>query len=639
MQTVATVIPGSHYNVYGKIYEVITVEVDRLTLRSVTQKHILFFAPDLFNSLLIKGELRLHAMALTDASYETYLLTLPQDQKKKVLRKIYYVRRLAERFQGSLPRSAVETELERLAEEFGDEHAPGYTTAYLWFRVFRESNFNPYSLVKRKSTRPRGKQLGRETHEIISQFVHKYYLQPKHPTIKTLHTLIEGHIENENDARSSYSTEKIKIPSLPTVSRDTKRISQYYKDARQLGHKLAEKTNNYSVKQVISRFLLRLVEGDSHEMDIIVVDEIGRVLGRPWLHILVETSTRYIIGYELSLTPPCAEKFLKSLRMALLANDQYHGGRMGEISVDNGAEANNDTVKNVGYLLNVKIDYGPPATPNARAIVERFFGTLNSQLTHSMEGSTDSNPIIGKYYKAEDGACVQMIELNELFDLFVHGVYHHEYHSALYTSPNEAWLTALREQLPPERYTQDSLNGLCRQVLSKRINNGRVQHKYLSWTGPALPDIAARLGPKKKAKVYLDITDLSTVWIAHPDKPTELYKAYATAPHYQNKLTMYAHELVLKELKEKKKRFDGSFARQTLLIIYNKIWEIKHNSTPQSRHNRRKNKALLVAAEQLGLPPEYASLEHDTPLSLPETPPSDTVLEELQSFPTYIQPR
>jgi putative transposase len=640
MDAVSTIHPGSQYDLYGELYEVITIEPTRISLRSVQHKHPLFFTPDLFNTMRLKGELRLHALALIDQSFEICLQGLPLKQKKSAERKIFYTRGIQECFQGSLPKNAVIKEVARLAKLYDNDRAPSYGSIYLWCRIYRESNYNPFSLIKRPSTRPRGKNLCSETHTIISRFIYKFYLQPKHPSIKTLHKLIWAQIDKENDARSSYSTEKISVPSLSTVMRSVKRINNYYKDTLQLGTKEAERVNNYSVKGNPSPALLRLVEGDSHEMEILVVDELGRVLGHPWLHLLIEVSTRYVIGYELSLTPPCAEKFLKSLRMALSTSDQgYYGGRPIEITVDNGAEAANDAVHNIGDRLCINIHYAPPRTPNAKAIVERFFATLNSQFTHAMEGSTGTDPIIGKHYNAEDGACFQMSQLNRLFDRFIHGVYHNEYHTTIHTSPNDAWATALRNQLPPERFTPTALNGLCRLPLLKSINNGRVQHLNLTWTDPALPDIAARLKPKQKAKVYLDITDLSTVLVAHPNAPTELFEARATDPHYQNNLTLYAHQLVLDKLKEQKRKFDGSLARQTLLEIYNEIWEIKSNYSIESRRKRRQHKKLLLAAERLGMSGTNKPKVLKEKELLPSKVSKEAVAGKLYDLPTYVVKR
>ena len=644
--TSSTVLkPGSQYNLYGKLYEVITVETTRISLREVQHKNPLFLAPELFNTLALKGEIRLHALTLIDQSYEVMLQCLPQKAKQSAQRKIYYARELNTLFQSALPKINIELEAKRLAKDYNNDHPPCYTSLYTWCRTYRESNFNPCSLIKRSSDRPRGKKLTSETHIIISDFTHKFYLQPKHPTIETLQKLIHAHIDNENDGRSTYSKIKIDVPSTSTVKRDIRRINQYYKDIKQLGRKQAEKCSNYSEKQNPSKVLLRFVQGDSHEMDIFIVNEMGKILGRPWLHVLVEVSTRYIIGYEISLTPPCAEKFLKSLRMALSSEDESrYGGRPVEITLDNGAEADNGAVKNIGQLLCINIHYAPPGTPNAKAIVERFFGTLNSQLTHAMEGSTGSNPIIGNFYSAEDGACFQLNELVQLFDRYIFDVYHNEYHQTIRTSPNEAWASALRDQLPPERYTPAALNGLSRLPLNKRIYGGRVHHANLSWTGPALPDIAARLGPKQKATIYLDITDLSTVWVAHPDKPTELFVAFATDPLYQNNLTMYAHQLVQKKFNLDKKKFDGSLARQALLEIYNIIWEIKFNAQSKSRSSDRKNKALLVAAERLGISRAHKQADdlNEQIGNYPQLSPfltRELSPEQLHEFPIYTLDR
>ena len=107
---------------------------------------------------------------------------------------------------------------------------------------------------------------------------------------------------------------------------------------------------------------------------------------------------------------------------------------------------------------------------------------------------------------------------------------------------------------------------------------------------------------------------------------------------------MYAHQLVQKKLNLDKKRFDGSLARQALLEIYNLIWEIKFNAQSKSRRGDRKNKALLVAAERLGISETHKQVDDpnekisNSP-QLSQVPANELSPEQLQEFPIYTLDR
>jgi len=466
-------------------------------------------------------------------------------------------------------------ELKLLAISYGDTKPPCYTSAYNWFRQYRESNFNPMVLVKKPSTRPRGKQLCKATHIIIRDHINTLYLQRTHPNIKSLHAFIKAFIENENKARLDYTSDVIDTPSLSTVYRTIKNLNGYLLDFHHHGREYAAKTHKFGVKQAPLHTLLALVEGDSHLVDLELIDQNGNNLGRPWLFVLIELMTRCIIGWELSFTPPCAAKVLRAFRMALeVSIDGRPGGRMEELVLDNGMETANHTIQNIADLLGFKITYGPPGCPNVKAHVERFFGTLNTSLIHSIPGTTFSNPVQRGDYNSEKNACLTIEQLNEQFSNWVQNVYHDSYHSGINQSPRMAWTAALAMQLPPEHYSKDDVNALCRSLTYRKLANGRVRFSKISWTGPALAEIAHHLRSNQKALVYYDLTDLSTVWVAHPDRPTELFEAFATEPGYQNHLSLFEHELVLAQLKEQHIAFNESTARQTLTEIHRKIQQI-----------------------------------------------------------------
>jgi putative transposase len=412
-----------------------------------------------------------------------------------------------------------------------------------------------------------------------------------------LHQFITAFIENENEHRSIYSDSAIKVPSLSTIHRAVKRINPYLRDLHHHGKKIAEKNSNFGFKQVPPSTLLSVVEGDAHLVDLELIDDMGNNLGRPWLYVLIEVMTRCIIGWELSFTPPCAEKVIRAFRMALMVSTNGEpGGRMEELILDNGVEGNNHIFKNIARLVGFKLTFAPPGCPNAKSHVERFFGTLNTSLIHPIPGTTFSNPEMKGDYKSEKKACLTLEQLQGILSRWIRDVYHTSYHTGINNTPRSAWDTAVKIHFPPERYSQLDLDALCRSLTYRKITGGRVTFEYLSWTGPALPYVAKELKTGQQAMIFYDSSDLAKVWVAHPDRPSELYEAYATEPDYQNGLTLFEHKLVRSQLKKERHLFSGFTARHALLKIHEGIQFIGErrrtmNSSKKDQTNSESKKA------------------------------------------------
>jgi putative transposase len=52
--------------------------------------------------------------------------------------------------------------------------------------------------------------------------------------------------------------------------------------------------------------------------DVMVVDQAGALLGRPWLSIVVDTYSRCIMGMQLGFDPPSAQLVCLALRHGIL---------------------------------------------------------------------------------------------------------------------------------------------------------------------------------------------------------------------------------------------------------------------------------------------------------------------------------
>ena len=64
---------------------------------------------------------------------------------------------------------------------------------------------------------------------------------------------------------------------------------------------------------------------DHTRVDLLVVDQVGEVLGRPWLTTIVDTHSRCIIGIHLGMEAPSAVVVCLALRHAILPKQYTHG--------------------------------------------------------------------------------------------------------------------------------------------------------------------------------------------------------------------------------------------------------------------------------------------------------------------------
>lgn len=600
MNNTSPVRPGAQYLVYQDLHEVVSVDPTQISLRSIQNKRFVYIPHDTFRVLQISGEVMLHQQAPIDKSLASILTNLDTEQSGKLQRAIYYVRALAKEFNGILPRAQTITAIKSLAASRGDPKPPGYTTAYNWFKVYKKANYNPLALLKTPSHRPRGKQLGEEVHAIIREHIHTFYLKRPHPSVKILHGFIKTHIENKNSARMLTNAPLLNAPSKSSVHRDINKINRYLLDLKHHGKKFADKAHKYGLKHAASPTLLAQVQGDSHLVNLELIDDEGNNLGKPWLILLIEIKTRCIIGWELSFTPPCTEKALRAFRMALeVSENNQPGGRWEETGLDNGVETANPAIQNLAYIVGFELTYGPPGCPDVKAQIERFFGTLNTGLIHIIPGTTYSNPQERGDYNSKKNACLTIEQLNEKFARWIKDVYHELPHSGLGQSPRMAWEAAMEHQLPPERYSKNDMDELCRSLTFRKVRNGVVHLFGLTWTGPSLSEIAHRLKPNQKALVHYDSSDLSKVWLAHPDHPTEQVEAFATDPNYQNHLTLFEHQLVQAELKKKRQCYSETHARQALLEIHTEIQELYEQHKNRSGYKKSKtNKKSEKKARQ-----------------------------------------
>jgi len=165
---------------------------------------------------------------------------------------------------------------------------------------------------------------------------------------------------------------------------------------------------------------------DHTKIDVLVVDQAGEILGRPWLTIVVDTYSRCIMGLHLGFDAPSAQVVGLALRHAILPKqypaayelqqvwDTY--GLPRYLYTDGGKDFRSQHLEQVATELGIVLCLR--RKPSDGGIVERPFGTFNREFFSTLPGYVSSN-VMERSSKAETEACLTLLQVERLLVRYV----------------------------------------------------------------------------------------------------------------------------------------------------------------------------------------------------------------------------
>jgi len=424
-----------------------------------------------------------------------------------------------------------------------------------------------------------------EVEKLISDNIEKYYNTKQRLSQKMIHGFIKKEIQE------SYGLSE--IPSEKTVNRRIADTELYKKVKGRQGIYKAKKSFKAAGKSIVTSRILETVEADGTILDILVVDDdTGEVMCRPYATCLLDVHSRCVIAFFVSMIPFSAATILKAMTLAISGNNEKFGGLFESLIVDNGSDYISLALRNFCNTTGIQIEHGAPRDPNSKPHVERFFGSLNSSLVHTLPGTTFSNPLDKGDYKSEKHACITMEQLNETIETWLENVYHRNIHRKLGRAPEKLWKESAKEN-PIITYPQEHLETIAREVETRRISKGRVTVHNLQWFSHALASLEQECisrNMKADVEVYIDTLDLEKVFIRDPRDHRILIQADSVIPSYTSGLSLYEHNKIFKERKKKGLAdLDSSEEYQLLLAK----WELIQKAENFSKEFSKKKIARL----------------------------------------------
>ena len=223
---------------------------------------------------------------------------------------------------------------------------------------------------------------------------------------------------------------------------------------------------------------------DHTELDVeLVCSTTGRNLGRPWLSLLTDAFSRRVLAITLSFDPPSYRSCMAIIRECV---GRYN--RLPQIFVvDGGAEFDSVYFETMLARYECTKKTRPPAKARFGSVVERLFGTCNSQFIHNLRGNTQVMRQVRQVTASvnpKHEAVWTLADLHDHLTRYLYEVYDSLDHPALGQSPREAYEAGM---------------AYAGQRPWRRINNDR---EFFIMTLPTTSTGTAQVLPGRGVKIH-----------------------------------------------------------------------------------------------------------------------------------------
>jgi putative transposase len=283
-----------------------------------------------------------------------------------------------------------------------------------------------------------GSKLPVATKLLMDEFIDKDYETLKQKTKRTSWLALRLECEERGIIAPSYKTYSLAIRRRPGFEQTLKRRGHRAAYAKEPFYwEVDLKTPRHGDRP------FEIGHVDHTELDIELVCSLtGRLLDRPWLTILTDAFSRRVLAFYVTFDAPSYRSCMMILRECV-----YRHGRLPQIVVvDGGREFGSTYFETLLARYRCTKKTRPPAKARFGSVVERMFGTTNTQFIHNLQGNTQITRCVRQVTKGVNprGQAVWALkELQDYLAAYFYEVYDTMDHPALGQSPREAYHAGL----------------------------------------------------------------------------------------------------------------------------------------------------------------------------------------------------
>jgi putative transposase len=280
---------------------------------------------------------------------------------------------------------------------------------------------------------------------------------------------------------------------------------------------------------------------DHTRVDVLLVDQYGELLSRPWLTTVIDTYSRCIMGINLGFDAPSSQIVGLALRHAILPK-KYRAeyklncewgtyGKPQHFYTDGGKDFRSNHVQQIstdlGFVCHLR------DRPSEGGIVERPFRTLNDQLFSTLPGYTGSN-VQKRPEDVEKDASLTLRELEQLIVRFICDRYNQSVDARMGDQTRfERWEAGLPKV--PDVIDERQLDICLMKAARRRVQRGgHLQFENLIYRGEYLAGYAG-----ETVSLRFDPKDITTVLVYRQENNQEVFLARAYAQGLETEQLSY----------------------------------------------------------------------------------------------------
>src|SRR6266571_2053280 len=384
-----------------------------------------------------------------------------------------------------------------------------------WLAHFRDAEaaygYGYIGLLPKTAARGnRNPKADEASRRLLDEAVTQFYARPKQQKKRDVfllyqRTCLEQNIQPVSERSFYRHLKKISGPALTEKRKGARAAYQ-------------ESTWNWELERTTPRHGDRpweIAHIDHTQLDIELLSSLGKPLGRPWATFLVDAYSRRLLSVYLTFDPPS----YRSVMMVLRACVQRLGRLPQMLVVDGGKEFRSRYFEALVNSYACHKKYRPWAKPRYGSVIERLFGTTNTEFVFNLSGNTQASKMGRLMTKAVNPKNQAVWQLPDLYDFlceWAYEVYDQQTHPALSQSPRAAWESGLDlgGQREHRRIRYDdvfrvlTLPGSPRDTALVYRNHGIQFHYLLYWNDVlASPSVVGT-----KVKLRYDPFDISHVY-------------------------------------------------------------------------------------------------------------------------------
>lgn len=457
-------------------------------------------------------------------------------------------------------------------------------TIYRLIRKWRDSDRSIAALAPDSSKGGKGSlRLPNNVELLISQAISDIYLSKQRPSVAALMRIIKERCHKVG----------LNYPAVGTVRARIKRLQADKVLSLREGLNAVRKLHPITGQFPKTNNPMEIVQIDHTLVDIIIVDTFNRqTIGRPWITIAIDTYSRSIIGFCLTLEAPSATSVGLCLAHAVIDKRPWLEridlevewpmlGKPKLLYVDNGAEFHSEALRRGCDVHGIKISYRPVGSPHYGGIVERVIGTM-MKMVHELPGTTFSNITERGEYNSEKKAALTLSELEKWFALAI-ASYHGSIHSGICETPMNRWKKVVdlgwnySYVQDPKAFLVDFL-----PIIYRHIQRQGFVIDHIAYTNSSLKPLITKGKSENKFLIRRDPRDLSRIYVLDPVANHYIEVPYRAISNPA--ITLWEHRFAVKRIRDEGRK---TVNEEEIIKIICKMRQITETAVVKSKSARR----------------------------------------------------